>query len=249
MAELEKEFGIKGTYYFRIVPESFDESIIKQIEEMGHEIGYHYEEIDLVLKRKTRDERREILRFAQNDPPSLSRSGIKDNEPQHAAYNKLPTAILDAAWELFKKNVEKIRNVAEVNTICPHGSPLSPFDNKMIWDKYDYKKAGIIGDAHLDTDWNKFGYLTDTGRRWNGASVSIRDKVENSQNSEISNWFKKTGDIIANVDKLPEKIMLTIHPERWNDNLLFWLEELISQNIKNVIKKWFFVKNEKNAVE
>ena len=43
-AKLENELGIRGTYYFRIVPESFDETIIKQIAELGHEIGYHYEE-------------------------------------------------------------------------------------------------------------------------------------------------------------------------------------------------------------
>ena len=35
--------GIKGSYYFRAVPESWDEEVIRQIVEMGHEIGYHYE--------------------------------------------------------------------------------------------------------------------------------------------------------------------------------------------------------------
>ncbi len=47
---LKKNLGIKGTYYFRIVPESFDENIIKEIEAMGHEIGYHYEEMDTVVQ-------------------------------------------------------------------------------------------------------------------------------------------------------------------------------------------------------
>ena len=37
--------GIKGVYYFRAVPESWDESIIKEIASLGHEIGYHYENL------------------------------------------------------------------------------------------------------------------------------------------------------------------------------------------------------------
>jgi hypothetical protein len=45
-AKLQAENGIKGSYYFRTVAESYDESIIKQIAELGHEIGYHYETMD-----------------------------------------------------------------------------------------------------------------------------------------------------------------------------------------------------------
>jgi hypothetical protein len=43
MASLEHRMGLKSTYYFRSVPVSFDEYIIKRISGMGHEIGYHYE--------------------------------------------------------------------------------------------------------------------------------------------------------------------------------------------------------------
>jgi hypothetical protein len=42
-AEIQSELGIKGSYYFRAVPESWDEIVIKKIAELGHEIGYHYE--------------------------------------------------------------------------------------------------------------------------------------------------------------------------------------------------------------
>ena len=42
-AKIQHAFGLRGTYYFRAVPESWDEAIIKEIANMGHEIGYHYE--------------------------------------------------------------------------------------------------------------------------------------------------------------------------------------------------------------
>ncbi len=43
IAQIEKSFDISTSYYFRALPCSFDEKIIKQIAELGHEIGYHYE--------------------------------------------------------------------------------------------------------------------------------------------------------------------------------------------------------------
>ena len=61
-AQIEHSLGIRGTYYFRIVPQSFNESIIRQIADLGHEIGYHYE--DLTLAKG--DMNKAIKSFEQN---------------------------------------------------------------------------------------------------------------------------------------------------------------------------------------
>lgn len=42
-ARIESELGIKATYYFRATKNVFIPKIIKEIADMGHEIGYHYE--------------------------------------------------------------------------------------------------------------------------------------------------------------------------------------------------------------
>jgi hypothetical protein len=42
MAELEHELGIQSTYYFRF-PCTFKPEIIRKIQALGHEVGYHYE--------------------------------------------------------------------------------------------------------------------------------------------------------------------------------------------------------------
>ncbi len=47
MARLEHELGVRGTYYFRSVKASWNENIMRQIADMGHEIGYHYEDLTL----------------------------------------------------------------------------------------------------------------------------------------------------------------------------------------------------------
>ncbi len=56
-ARIQHKMGIKGSYYFRAVPESWDEAIIKEIHAQGHEVGYHYEDIDLVKSEKIKDKR------------------------------------------------------------------------------------------------------------------------------------------------------------------------------------------------
>lgn len=46
-AEIEYELGIRTSYYFRIIKESNQPDIIKAIAALGHEIGYHYEDLSL----------------------------------------------------------------------------------------------------------------------------------------------------------------------------------------------------------
>ena len=42
-AETEHDLGIRGTYYFRIVPRSFDEKVIEEIASLWHKIIFYYE--------------------------------------------------------------------------------------------------------------------------------------------------------------------------------------------------------------
>ena len=47
MAQLENKFGIRATYFFRIVKQSNVPEVIERIVGLGHEIGYHYEDLAL----------------------------------------------------------------------------------------------------------------------------------------------------------------------------------------------------------
>lgn len=47
MARLEHSLGIHSTYYFRVVGDAYDPTIIQAVAEMGHEVGYHYEDLAL----------------------------------------------------------------------------------------------------------------------------------------------------------------------------------------------------------
>jgi hypothetical protein len=200
-AQLEHELGIRGTYYFRIVRQSNRPGIIRRIAELGHEIGYHYEDLSL----------------------------YKGN--------------IDLAFKSFEKNLAYFRQFAPVKTICMHGSPLSRYDNRRLWDTYNYRDFGITGEPYFDTDFSKVLYLTDTGRCWNSEKFSIRDKVPPSPPLPISHstpQIKSTSHIItaARNNRLPPQIMITIHPQRWTNNPLPWTKELVWQNLKNVIKRF-----------
>ena len=47
-AQIEHELGISASYYFRVVPQSNQPDIIRAIAELGHEIGYHYEDMAIM---------------------------------------------------------------------------------------------------------------------------------------------------------------------------------------------------------
>ena len=215
-AKIQNELGIKGTYYFRIVPQSYNEQVIKEIAKLGHEIGYHYEDVDLISQK----------------------SKVKG---QKLSENKL----IDSAYQSFCENLDLFRKNFDIKTICMHGSPRSKYDNRDIWKKYDYRNLGIIGEPYFDIDFNNVLYLTDTGRRWDGYKVSIRDKV-NCQQKLWENQglvFHSTQDIIdaANTNILPDNIMMTFHPQRWYSKPIPLIKEFVMQNIKNVFKRMMII--------
>jgi hypothetical protein len=142
--------------------------------------------------------------------------------------------IVKYALESFEKNLNKLREIAAVKTICMHGSPLNKWDNRLMWKYCDYHIFDVTGEPYFDINFNEVLYLTDTGRTWHGERFNVRDKIP----SNIKTQFTGTLDIIraSEEQSLPEKIMMTFHPQRWTDNLFLWTKELIFQNIKNSIK-------------
>ncbi len=199
LAKLQNELGIKGVYYFRSKPQSWNEAVIQEISSLGHEVGYHYETMDT----------------ANGD--------------------------IEKAWSLFKSDLERLRKLTDVSTVCMHGSPKSKYDNRELWKTKNYKSLGLIGEPYYDLDFNKVLYCTDTGRRWDGHKFSVRDKVA----SKFTFRLHSTDDIIDHLNdgKLPDHAMFNFHPQRWHDNWFSWSNELIIQNLKNIIKWLFFVED------
>jgi hypothetical protein len=45
LAQIQHTFGIRGSYYFRSIPKSWNEDVIQKIHSLEHEVGYHYESL------------------------------------------------------------------------------------------------------------------------------------------------------------------------------------------------------------
>lgn len=266
-AQIQSELGIKGTYYFRMHKHSYNETVIKKIEALGHEVGYHYETMDTASAKFK----------VQSSKFKVGKENLE--------YNQL----LDLAYEQFCRNLVKFRKIVEIKTISMHGSPLSSFDNRAIWQKYDYKALGILAEPYFDLDFNATFYITDTGRRWDGHLFNVRDKATDENpltNPEFLKLrFHSTADLIRAIERrgemetkglgdketkgqgdketgrhlntgsglhkttsasistlaFPSQAMLNFHPQRWNNNPYLWAKELVLQNAKNQVKR-FLVK-------
>ena len=147
-AILENQFSIKGTYNFRVVPKSYDEQVIKEIAELGHEIGYHYEDVDLVLKSRNNGitEKWNIVNKSMKEKDNYYKGDVNIPTFQHS---KIPNEqLIDAAYESFCTNLKMFRKNFDVQTICMHGSPRSKYDNKDIWKK---KKPRMVKNNRMNT--------------------------------------------------------------------------------------------------
>jgi hypothetical protein len=191
-ARIEEAMQISASYYFRIVKSSFRPGIIKKIADLGHEVGYHYEDLSM----------------AKGD------------------YQK--------AISLFERHLERLRQFYPISTVCMHGSPLSRIDNRLIWEEYNYRDFGIIGEPYFDIDYAKALYITDTGRRWNDDLVNIRDRVEGLKTGRL----KSSKKILQLLDdgQLNDILVINTHPNTWHSNYFYWMMDLIYHSMKNRIK-------------
>jgi hypothetical protein len=303
-AKIQADMGLRGSYYFRVAKGSWDEDVIKKIADLGHEVGYHYEDLSLVAKRQKAKGGRQrggsmVRRYdGMKEEEGLRDEGNKRGRDLGLKGEEFEKELVDIAIESFSKNLEKLRKITPVKTICMHGSPMSKWDSRLLWKYYDYKDFGVVGEPYFDVNFDDMLYLTDTGRRWDGDSVSIRDKVQDAgrmtmgedpfkdwkvkpfkykdktlihnsnqptpspqpkrgRHSQEGNQqpatcnlhpasfpkFHSTSDIIRTAEngQLPDKIMMTFHPQRWTDKPFPWVKELVWQNVKNVVK-YFLIK-------
>ena len=202
IAQVESEMGMKATYYFRSMHFESHAEVIKAIIALGHEAGYHYEN----------------LTTCNGDS--------------------------EAAYQDFCKNLEILRKIVPVSTACAHGSPRSPWNSQEIWNQHDIHALGIVYEPMMDTDFSKTLYLTDTGRRWDGYKVSVRDKVPQYQEQWEKEGliFHHTDDVIHALNNPQHSIhykslLINTHPQRWMPFGAQWLREACTQNIKNIAKR------------
>jgi hypothetical protein len=102
-----------------------------------------------------------------------------------------------------------------------HGAPSSPYDNRDLWHRYDYREYDLVGEAYLSLDYGRLVYLTDTGRSWNSGLGNLRDRV-------VQDWpvqdLSNTDTLVSAIrDRRFDQVCISAHPERWARNVGEWL--------------------------
>lgn len=187
MARLEARLGVPSTYYFRTTEKVFKPKLIRRISSLGHEIGYHYEDMD----RESGD--------------------------------------VAAAHESFEAQLERLRRVATVRTACMHGNPLTPHDNRDMWELPEgYEAYDLDGEAYLSMDFADVIYFSDTGRTWLDGALKIKDHTvgEDGKRRQVG----ETSELIELIEsrRVPRLCLLT-HPNRWAKNST----EMVVENAKD----------------
>ena len=161
-----------------------------------------------------------------------------------------------AAYDDFCRNLERLRTLAPVNTICMHGSPRSPFDSRDIWKQYNYRALDIEYEPYFDTDFNHTLYLTDTGRRWDGYRVSVRDKIPMHQDrwQQQGLTYHTTHQLIAALQDPASALrrsgldmLITTHPQRWTEPGWSHFAEYATQSLKNAVKRLLVLRRNKKT--
>ena len=140
----------------------------------------------------------------------------------------------EKAIELFEKELSEFRKICDVETICMHGSPLSRYDNRDLWKRYDFRDFGIVGEAYLSI--KDVNYFSDTGRSWSWKN-KMRDFMPGNNDKDLIGV--NTTDELINLIKSErvKRLYILAHPERWASNKSEWVFNYMKDFVFNVGKK------------
>jgi len=193
-ARLEAERGIESTYYVRTVDEVFDPRVVKEISSLGHEVGYHYEDLDR----------------ADGD--------------------------VGLAREYFRANLASVRELVDVDTVCMHGNPLTPHDNRDLWGATpDFDAYGLLGEAYLSMDFTDVHYYSDTGRTWKDGALKVKDHTVGPDGKTVQvSTTPELADLVLSGEH--GRFCLLSHPDRWAKGYVERVTETAFDTAKNTAK-------------
>ena len=138
----------------------------------------------------------------------------------------------ELAIDIFKNDLANLRKIAPVKSMSMHGNPLTPYDNRDLWKKYDFKEFGIEVSAYLTLDFSEIRYFSDTGRSWDESKGNLYDFVKQGPKRSLSS----THTLIDFLKHSKQDTCLLIHPNRWSNDLFNWTINAIYDIIGNTVK-------------
>lgn len=194
MARIEAEAGVSATYYFRAIDKTYEPELITAVEELGHEVGYHYEDLDR----------------ADGD--------------------------LGEACDSFAAHLEQFREFVDIDTVSMHGNPLTPHDNRDLWEETNLDDHDLLGEVYLSVDFSDVVYFSDSNRTWYDEKTIVNDWPVGPSTKPVQ--VRSTPDLIELIEsrRIP-RFYLLAHPNRWAGSKGEWVREF-SKDVLTNIGKW-----------
>jgi hypothetical protein len=212
IARIEQQMGIASSYYFKIDRRVFKPSAVREIAGMGHEIGYHYE--DLVKSRGNSN--LAIQQFSRNLEHFRRLVPVVTICAEGSPRSRIDNRDL---WKEYDYREFGIRGEPYLD--IDYSSFLYLTDTGRIWNGNAFNVRDKVGTG-FDYNYKKTPDII--------ADLQTSRLVD-LKNSTILDRPQPMDDNI-----LPGYIHLVTHPQRWHDELFPWARELVLQNLKNLVK-------------
>jgi len=217
LAQIEADRKIATTYYIR--RRFFDENIdlIRRIAAFGHQIGYHYEEVDTHQKAPNMQVGRDAVGFFIGSLLDIDRLGF---HIRSVCAHGNPLTDVDN-----RQVVHLLRDDNYLEKLA------FTYDRDEIRTKVSER---LVGDASIDITGDDFDlYIPDTGRF--NPKYNLKDRIDNCAIIGLSslNDFRR---LLS--DGAHHRIYMNMHPDRWSGDPATWLFDFGFDTFKNMIKRF-----------
>lgn len=246
MAHVEKELNVRASYHFRAGKKGFESSVIREIADMGHEVAYHYEDLSRASSMLRRGERtgNKLFEKAYNMFTENLRSLKAVYPVKVISMHGSPLSIYDnrKLWKYF--------SYREHGIICEPYFDIDLSDVLYLTDtgrRWNSGRANLRDRAVSGVTGLKTGKDLYDGWCIKPKEGSAMYMTQQGCALQSSYRFRTTATFIKNIyqGKMPGKIIISTHPQRWSNGGIPWLKELILQNVKNAVKVVLFISRTK----
>jgi len=217
LAKIEAEYGLSTTYYVR--RRFFDNNVelIREIAGLKHQIGYHYEEVDIHQKAPNLQIERDAVGFFIGSLLDLDRLGFPIRT---VCPHGNPLTDVDN-----RQVVHLFRDEGFLDKIA------FTYDRDEIKTKIADR---LLGDASIDITGKDFDlYIPDTGRF--NPKYNLKDRIDDCPITGI-----KSIDSLNQILEQGQycRIYMNMHPDRWSGKTTTWLFDFAFDTAKNIAKKY-----------
>lgn len=217
LAQIEADRKIATTYYIR--RRFFDDNIdlVRKIAALGHQIGYHYEEVDTHQKAPNMQVGRDAVGFFIGSLLDIDRLGF---QIRSVCAHGNPLTDVDN-----RQVVHLLRDKDYLDKLA------FTYDKDEIRAKVSDR---LVGDASIDITGEDFDlYIPDTGRF--NPRYNLKDRIDNCAISGLSS-LDDFRQILS--DPTHRRIYMNMHPDRWSGDLATWLFDFGFDTAKNMVKRF-----------